>query len=205
MAGVTVTAGVRPRRRDGIWACMLWVLLASSCLHLLWFGPTVPVELFALDLGMSVLFGAWVAARRRGLVRRLELGSARDLLVLHHRIVRAQIPTDPAERAALGRLVRLRQERRRRRRGAVGLLCLLYLLVATWMWTVVGDRVLGTLTLVVAVLYAVLVTWSLRRAAARLDRIAAALGERRWAGGSALRGHRYRVPVRPARLIRSES
>ncbi|MFG2310858.1 hypothetical protein ACGFS9_19615 [Streptomyces sp. NPDC048566] len=177
MAGVTVTAGVRPRRRDGIWACMLWVLLASSCLHLLWFGPAVPVELFALDLGMSVLFGAWVAARRRGLVRRLELGSARDLLVLHHRIVRAQIPTDPAERAALWRLVRLRQERRRRRRGAVGLLCLLYLLVANWMWTVVGDRVLGTLTLVVAVLYAVLVTWSLRRAAARLDRIAAALGD----------------------------
>ncbi|MCH0562365.1 MULTISPECIES: hypothetical protein [unclassified Streptomyces] len=175
MTGVTVAASVRPRRRDRTWVCALWVLVASSCLHILWFGPALPVELVVLDLGMSVLFGVWLAARRRGLARRLEVGTARDLLVLQRRITRGEIPTDPVERAALGRLVRLRQERRRRGRNAVSLMCLLYLLVATWTWAV-GDRVLGVLTLVVAVLYAVLAGWSLRRAAARVDRVAAALG-----------------------------
>ncbi|WP_435058844.1 hypothetical protein [Streptomyces sp. bgisy060] len=177
MTAVTVTASVRPRRRDSAWVCALWGLVPTLCLHVLLFGPTLPVELAVLDLGMSVLLAVWVGARRRALARRLGVGTPHDLLVLQRRIACGEVPADPVERAALRRLVRLRQQRRWRTRRIVSLLCLLYLLVVTWMWTVVGDHVLSALTLVVAVLYAVLAGRLLRRTAARLDRIAAALGD----------------------------
>ncbi|MEV7685527.1 hypothetical protein ACFW1F_14120 [Streptomyces bungoensis] len=173
MAGVA--ASVRPRRRDGIWAGGLCLLLTAGGLDLLLAGPWVPVRLLVQDLVVSALFVGWLALRRRKLARRLELDTVRDLLVLRTRVVREEVPADPAERVVLGRYVRFCQGRRRRSRGVLYVLGVLYLLLPAVLW-VAGDRIRGTLLLAVGVVYAALTARSMRRGTARLDRIAELLG-----------------------------
>lgn len=163
------TQGKQPRRDR-------WWVVASVAL-VLWVGLRLAFS--GLDAWPGAVLGGvvyagwmswWIVRRRRADAGSVGVDSA-AVPALDRRIMKGDIPDDPAERQAMGRLARRRREKLTRARGWAFPLLAVMFFGGSAFWFVVGEYVRGGVMAAFSVVFLGWLVWMNRRALRKIDRV----------------------------------